>query len=78
MPPRHGQSQFISPVTGLKAPSLVASSSSSAGSEGEDVDVASAPDCIDAKEAWSTVPLSSEAIDARADCWVLLFCGMIE
>ena len=35
MPPRHGQSQLISPVAGLKAPSPSASSSSVEGS-GED------------------------------------------
>ena len=38
MPPRHGQSQFISPVSGLKAPSEEASSSSSTGDEDEDED----------------------------------------
>lgn len=34
IPPRHGQSQFISPVSSLKAPSCEASSSVSAGDKG--------------------------------------------
>ena len=34
MPPRHGQSQFISPVSSLKAPCSLASSSRSEGEPG--------------------------------------------
>jgi len=34
MPPKHGQSQFISPVSGLKAPSWPASSSKASGEPG--------------------------------------------
>ena len=73
MPPRQGQSQFISPVAGLNAPSLDASSSSPAGSEAGGVDGGPVSDCSAVEDdALSGVPLSSEAIDARIDLFLLL------
>src|ERR1700761_3390433 len=65
IPPRQGQSQLISPVSGLKAPSLAASSSSSA-----------APVCVDGSySAAMVVDAFSEDTASAAECktWAFLF-----
>lgn len=54
MPPRHGQSQLISPVSGLKAASWPASSSSSWGDFRAASEAVRASCCVGRASCWET------------------------
>lgn len=64
MPPKQGQSQFISPVSSLKAPSLAASSSRSAAGEGASSVAAGDEDGVEAMGVAGDGPASRDN-----DCW---------
>lgn len=80
MPPRHGQSQLISPVTGLKAPSWSASSESAAGSlaigvgEGEDEDESDE----EGRASEAVGGILSPVIEPRMDEWCSLCFWSLE
>lgn len=74
MPPRHGQSQLISPVSGLNALSWSASSSSSPGDESRDCDAAGA--------ALASVADAAAGVDAgdsvSATLWAMVDCCCVD